>query len=156
MKTLPIRKKYKDNPYTLKLINGSYYVLFIDSLNVPRTIEISKELFDLFNEFELNDIHELNQFSRHIEHKELTDESIYNKSFEKPSSLDDVIIRKSTYEDLMNAINKLSNTQRRRIKMYYFDEMDEIEIAKIENTSHQAIHKSLVQAKEKLKDILNG
>lgn len=43
----------------------------------------------------------------------------------------------------MNAINKLSYTQRRRIKMYYFDELDLKTIATIEHTSFQMISKSI-------------
>ena len=154
MYSLPKRRKYRDNPYTLKTIDNHYYILFRDGLNIPRTIEVEKRIFDLFNQFELDDIHELNEYDRHIEHKELTEESMYNRGVATSESIDDLIIRKSTYEELMSAINLLSNTQKRRIKMYYFDEMNEYEIAKFENTSQPAIHKSIVQAKDKLKEIL--
>jgi DNA-directed RNA polymerase specialized sigma subunit len=55
----------------------------------------------------------------------------------------------------MNAINKLSSTQRRRIKMYYFDELDLKTIATIEHTSFQMISKSIKQAIKNLKKIYN-
>ena len=38
-------------------------------------------------------------------------------------SLEDEFIRKSRFEDLINAINKLSDVQKRRIKMYYFEQL---------------------------------
>lgn len=155
MNSLPKRRKYKDNPYTLKTIDNNYYILFRDGQNIPRMIEVNKDTFDIFNKFELEDLKELNEFDRHIEHKELSEESIYNRGANSTESLDDYIIRKTSYEELMNAINQLSNTQRRRVKMYYFDELDLKTIASIEHTSFQMISKSIKQAINNLKKILN-
>ena len=155
MNSLPKRRKYKDNPYTLKTIDNNYYILFRDGQNIPRMIEVNKEMFDIFNQFELDDLKELNEFDRHIEHKELSEESIFNRGVNISESLDDYIIRKTSYEELMNAINQLSSTQRRRIKMYYFDELDLKTIAAIEKTSFQMISKSIKQAIKKLKKILS-
>lgn len=42
-------------------------------------IEVSKEMFKIFNQFELDYLKELNKFDRYIEHKELSEESIYNR-----------------------------------------------------------------------------
>ncbi len=155
MNSLPKRRKYKDNPYTLKTIDNNYYILFRDGQNIPRMIEVNKEMFDIFNQFELDDLKELNEFDRHIEHKELSEESIFNRGVNISESLDDYIIRKTSYEELMNAINQLSSTQRRRVKMYYFDELDLKTIATIEKTSFQMISKSIKQAIKKLKKILS-
>lgn len=155
MNSLPKRRKYKDNPYTLKTIDNNYYILFRDGQNIPRMIEVNKDTFDIFNQFELEDLKELNEFDRHIEHKELSEESIYNRGANSVESLDDFVIRKTSYEELMNAINQLSSTQRRRVKMYYFDELDLKTIAAIEKTSFQMISKSIKQAIKKLKKILS-
>lgn len=155
MNSLPKRRKYKDNPYTLKTIDNNYFILFRDGQNIPRMIEVNKDTFDIFNQFELEDLKELNEFDRHIEHKELSEESIFNRGVNISESLDDYIIRKTSYEELMNAINQLSNTQRRRVKMYYFDELDLKTIAAIEKTSFQMISKSIKQAIKKLKKILS-
>ncbi len=155
MNSLPKRRKYKDNPYTLKTIDNNYYILFRDGQNIPRMIEVNKETFDIFNQFELDDLKELNEFDRHIEHKELSEESLYNRGANSTESLDDFVIRKTSYEELMNAINQLSSTQRRRVKMYYFDELDLKTIAAIEKTSFQMISKSIKQAIKKLKKILS-
>ena len=151
MNSLPKRRKYKDNPYTLSTIDNHYYILFRDSSNIPRIVEVKKEIYDIFNQFELDDLKELNEYDRHIEHLELTDESIYKKVINNEDGIDDLIIRNSTYDELINAINKLSNTQRRRIKMYYFDELDLKTIASIEHTSFQMISKSIKQAINNLK-----
>ena len=47
MDSLPKRRKYKDNPYTLKLIDNHYYILFRDGQNIPRTIEVTKNIYDI-------------------------------------------------------------------------------------------------------------
>ena len=154
MNSLPKKRKYKDNLYTLSTIDNHYYILFRDSSNIPRIVEVKKEIYDIFNQFELDDLKELNEYDRHIEHLELTDESIYKKVINNEDGIDDLIIRNSTYDELINAINKLSNTQRRRIKMYYFDELDLKTIASIEHTSVQMISKSIKQAINNLKKIL--
>lgn len=154
MTSLPKRRKHKDNPYTLKLVDNHYYIIFRDGLNIPRTVEVDKKLFDLFNQFELDDLHELNEYSRHIEHKELSEENIYNRISNNIEGIDDYVIRTSTYDELITAINKLSSTQRRRIKMYYFDELDLKTIATIEHTSFQMISKSIKQGIGNLKKIL--
>jgi len=154
MNSLPKKRKYKDNLYTLSTIDNHYYILFRDSSNIPRIVEVKKEIYDIFNQFELDDLKELNEYDRHIEHLELTDESIYKKVINNEDGIDDLIIRNSTYDELINAINKLSNTQRRRIKMYYFDELDLKTIASIEHTSFQMISKSIKQAINNLKKIL--
>lgn len=151
----PKRRKYRDNPYTIKTVDDHYYILFKDGGNIPRTVEVSKNIFDIFNQFELDDLKELNGFDRHIEHKELSEEIIYNRTSYNDEGIDDYIIRTSTYDELMNAINQLSPTQRRRIKMYYFDELDLKTIATIEHTSFQMISKSIKQAIKNLKKNLN-
>ncbi len=154
MDSLPKRRKYKDNPYTIKLIDNKYFICFKDSNNKIRIIEVNKEIYNAFNQFELDDLHSLNEYDRHIEHRELTEESIYNRAPINKEGIDDIIIRNSTYEELMNAINHLSATQRRRVKMYYFDDLDLKTIASIEKTSFQMISKSIKQAIKKLKKIL--
>ena len=150
----PKRRKYRDNPYTLKLVDNHYYILFRDGQNIPRTVEVPKNIYDMFNQFELDDLKELNEYARHIEHKELSEESIYNRGANSIEGIDDYVIRTSTYDELISAINKLSSTQRRRIKMYYFDELDLKTIEAIEHTSFQMISKSIKQGINNLKKLL--
>lgn len=55
MDSSPKRRRYKDNPYKLKVINKVYSI----ELN-GIDIETSKEVYDIFNESELHDIKEMN------------------------------------------------------------------------------------------------
>lgn len=48
---------------------------------------------------------------------------VYIRSKIKPMDLEDEIVKKASFEDLITSINKLPTEQKRRIKKYYFDEM---------------------------------
>lgn len=85
----PNRKKDKHNPYTLMIVEGRYYLSFKDGRGVMQNIEIEKVLYDLFNRFELEDISYLNRVSRHIEHSELTENSLNDRVFYKEESLEE-------------------------------------------------------------------
>ena len=154
MSDRPKRRKISDNPYTLQVINNTYVVIFKDNTCKNHIVEVSEDVFNAMNRFELDDLKELNEFDRHIEHSLLLDEKLYIRAKNKPLDLEDEIIRKSSFEDLKGAINMLPEIQKRRIKKYYFEEKNEYEIAEEENTTQQAINKNLHQAIKKLKEIL--
>ena len=69
-------------------------------------------------------------------------------------SLEDYVENKIMVDNLRIAIDSLTNTQKRRIKMYYFEDLTLQEIAKIEGCYIKNVHKSIEQEKEKLKEIL--
>lgn len=151
----PKRRKYKDNPYTIKYDEklNKYSVAFFDSKGIKQSIEISYELYCLFDRFELDDLSELNEYDRHIEHVEHTDESLYNKT-KKVRTIDEDVEESILNENIYKAINRLSDTQKKRIKMYYFEDMTLEEIAKIEKTTFQAISKSIKNGIDKIKQNL--
>lgn len=152
----PKRRKYKDNPYTLSYVEEKniYLVSFKDGNGIKQVIEVNEEIYKIFNSFELQDLKELNEYDRHIEHSELFENTLEMKAKDKPISVEDQIIKKATFEELQRAINSLPETQRRRLKKYYFAEKNEYEIAKEEHTTQQAVNKSLRLAIQKLKEIL--
>lgn len=152
----PKRRKYKDNPYTLKYVEEKniYIVSFKDVKGHLQNVEVSKEIYLAFDRFELEDLSEMNEYDNHIEHSEIYENNLEVRAKNKPISLEDEVIQKSTFEELKKAIDSLPNIQRRRIKKYYFEEKNEIQIAKEENATHQAVHKSLSNALIKLKEIL--
>lgn len=152
----PKRRKYKDNPYTLNYIEerNIYIVSFKDVKGHLQKIEVSEEVYKAFDRFELQDVKELNEYDRHIEHSELFENSLEKRAKDKPLSLEDEIIKKSTFDELKQAIELLSEVQKRRIKKYYFADKNEYVIAKEENTTQQAVNKTLKQAIQKLKEIL--
>lgn len=154
MENRPKRRKHKDNPYELNIIDSKYIVKFKDNKKETHYVEVNAQIYEIFDKFELRDLSELNEYDNHIEHLELYDETLERRIIHKQELIEDVIIRKVTFEKLHYAIQQLSEIEKRRIKMYYFEDKTLEEIAKIENTSHQAISKSLQNSIKKLKKLL--
>ena len=154
----PKRRKSKDNPYTLLNIeeSGIYRVSFKDGIGVVKIVEVSKEVYEAFDSFELEDKSQMNKYERYIEQSEVFENNINERVLNKPESLEDEVIRKATFEDLKSAIDKLPETQKNRIKKYYFEDLSMVEIAKQENCSKVAIKYSLECAIENLKKLLKN
>ena len=152
----PKRRKSKDNPYTLKYIETQniYIVSFKDHKGIMRDVEVSKEIFVSFDRFELDDIKELNEYDRHIEHSEIFEETLNNRIKDKIPSIEDEIIRKATFEELKLAIEQLPEIQKRRIKKYYFEDKTQQQIATEENVDIRAVQYTLNIALKNLKEIL--
>lgn len=156
MKKRPKRRSSKDNPYELKIINNQYFVEFYDSKKELQLFKINKIIFDLLNEFELDDIRQMNYYDRHIEHQKICDEALYHRSFNKGLENEAIVSANIMKENLYRAINSLSDIQKIRIQKYYFWNMTLDEIAKIEGTTHQAISKSIKLSLIKMRKLLEN
>lgn len=159
----PNRRKSKDNPYKIVFNNVEkiYIVSFKDGTNKLNEVEVSKEIFDVFNESELNDISTMHKDRKHIDYRnyddsEIIENLIFNKSKDKYKILEDDYIKEVEHQELRKVIDELSNIQKRRIKMYYFEDLTLQEIADIEGCSVKNVYKSIELAKEKLKNILKN
>ena len=152
----PKRRKHKDNPYTLEFVEekNSYRVSFRDVKGKFHRVEVNKEIYQAFDRFELDDLSELNEFDNHIEHSEVYENNLNERAMDKPLGVDEIVETMLINEELKKAINELSEVQKRRIKMYYFEDMTLEDIAKVEKTSHQAISKSIIKALAELRKIL--
>ena len=147
----PKRKKSRDNPYTLIIENGKPYVSFEDSVQVKQKIELTHELYELFSLFELEDISQLNERARHLDKQKRSEDmlKICDKSFEIDPET--AAIHKMRDELLWEAIETLSETQRRRTVLYYFYGYTMQSIAEIEGSSKVGVKYSIDLAKEKIK-----
>ena len=152
----PKRRKYRDNPYTLNYIEEKniYIVSFKDVKGHIQKVEVSEAVQKAVDRFELDDLSEMNEYDNHIEHSEIFENNLESRAKDKPILLEDIIIQKSTFEELKKAINILPEVQKRRIRKYYFDDMSELEIALEEKVSQKNVSKSLAVAKRNLKEIL--
>ena len=65
-----------------------------------------------------------------------------------------MIEEKIRNEELYKAISKLPKVQKRRLKLYYFEDLTLQKIADIEGCSVKNVYKSIELAKEKLKNLL--
>ena len=108
-------------------------------------------LCQTFDRFELEDISHLNRVSRHIEHSELTDETLNDRVFYKAERIEDIVSESIEYEQLHRAVSELPEVQRRRLKLYFFGELTYEQIAKLEGCTKRAVKFSVDIAVEKLK-----
>ena len=154
----PKRRKSKDNPYILDKIDKKkiYKVLFSNLKGIKYEIEINSEIYNALNQFELDDLKQMNEFDRHIEHLEQSEEMLYKKSIKNEKSIEEQVIQKSLYENLHSEISQLSYIQKRRIKMYFFENMTLQEIANIEHSSCRAVKYSIDIALSKLQKNLKN
>ncbi len=137
------RNKDKYNPYTIEVREEKYYVVFKDSNNVLQEISITKEIYDAFDKFELEDISQIHKIRKHIEHNEVYEETLYQRSAIDSLSVEDEVSTKIINEELKSAINELNEIQKRRIIKYYFCDKTYEDIAKEENCSKVAVKYSI-------------
>ena len=112
----PKRRKDKYNPYTLYTKAGRYYISFVDVNNNFQEIAVSQKVFESFNRFELEDISQMNEYDRHLEHSEVNENTLYQKSVSSEQPLEEYFDKAQDSENLHMAINKLPNVQKRRLK----------------------------------------
>lgn len=153
MEKRPKRRKSKDNPYTIgfdkdKLV---YIVSFKDNKNILNVIEISKQVYQEFDKFELEDLSILNEYDNHIEHSEMYESTLNKRSINKAISLEEMVERKLVLNELQKNLSELPDIQQRRIKKYYFENKTFQEIAKEENCTKRAVKFSVDIAVEKMR-----
>lgn len=150
----PKRRKDKYNPYTLTEKEDKHFLSFWDGQGVWQEFQITRELFEAMNRFELDDLSILNEWDRHYEHSELTEGSLYDRAAMLPESVEETVFRNLRYEALYKAMEQLPETQRRRLVLYYFKGLTYAQIADKEGCTFQAVGKSITAAEKRLKKIL--
>lgn len=150
----PKRRKDKFNPYTICEKDGKYYLSFRDGQGIFQKLEIDKVLYDTFNHFELDDLSHLNVVDRHLEHSEIWENTLNERAFYQPESVEDIVFRNIQIEDLHRAIWMLPDTQRRRLILYYFKGMTYEQIAKVEGCTKMPVKRSIDGAISHLRKFL--
>lgn len=156
----PKRRKSKDNPYELisytDTENKKYIIAFTDSNSQYRQIEVSEEIFNAFDRFELDDLKIMNEYDRHIEHSVLYEETIIKRMLKKVLLLEEQVEVHLRNEKLEQVIKLLSPKEQRRIVLFFYYGMKEEKIAKLEGCSQQAISKSILRSLKKIKKFLKN
>ena len=147
----PKRRKDKYNPYSICERNGCYYIEFLDGEHKKHEFEISRELYEAFDEFELRDISYLHQWDKYIEHSELWEHALNGRAIQKLESIEDVVRETMLVERLHRAMQKLPEIQKRRLILYFFDGMTYERIATLEGCTKMPVKRSIDTALEKLK-----
>ena len=147
----PKRRKDKYNPYTLTEKEDKHYLSFRDGQGVLRELQITKELFEALNRFELDDLSILNEWDRHIEHFEQSEQALNRRAFFKAESVEETVLRNMEYERLHRAISELPEKQRRRLTLYYFKGLTYEQIAEMEGCTIMPVKRSIDSALKKIK-----
>ena len=111
----PMRRKDKDNPYSIFTNEGKYFVMFKDSTGNMVTTEISEEVYSLFDRFELEDLAHMNEMERHGTLFELSEQAIFHNVESDFIPVDVAVSEHIEYHALRKAIAELPEVQRRRI-----------------------------------------
>ena len=90
---------------------------------------------------------------RHLNYTELTEDELQQRVFDVPKSLEEEIYTKFRNEQLHKAIEKLPETQRRRLVLYYFKNYTLEQIANLENSSFQTVARTINKAITNLKNL---
>ncbi len=77
--------------------------------------------------------------SRHIEHSDMTGETLNDRVFYKAEWIEDIVSESIEYEQLHRAVSELYEVQRHRLKLYFFGELTYEQIAKLEGCKYQAV-----------------
>lgn len=149
------RRKIKGNPYSISYSeeNDTYSLSFIRN-HKKEEIIISKMLYEEFNKFELDDKSYMNKYDRHIEHSELTENSLNARMSNEKLYTEDIVLQKIQNENLHIAISKLPKIQRNRLINYYFYDISKKDMSLNENCSIRAIQYSIDIALKNLKKFL--
>ncbi len=157
MGTRPKRRKSKDNPYTLYSDESSnkYSVSFKDSRGKLLDVEISIEVYNAFNEFELHDLSQMNKDDLHRDYRIMdnTEESeiiIFHSLMNNTSSIEEIAEQNIINERLKKYIDELPEIQKRRLKKYYYEDKSFEQIAREEKCTKRAVKFSVDIALEKI------
>lgn len=152
----PKRRRHKDNQNHLYSIGKGtadphFYVAFIDVHGIQRDVEISEDLFNLFDEFELEDLSFLNECNNHHERNDLIEPTITRRATIHNETMEERVERLSEYSELHKAIKTLPRLQKRRLLLLYFNDLTFKKIGKMEGCNYQAIQNSLDKALSNLR-----
>ena len=131
-----------------------FYVSFKDGEGYAHSIEISEALFHAFNDFELDDLSHMNEADRHYEKSELTEETLNRRALRPNPALEDIAGRRLESQRLHKAISALTETQQRRVFLYFWEELTYEQIAQVEGCTVMPVKRSIDAALKKLKEIL--
>jgi len=147
--------KFKVDSYVLEYDeeHNKYYISFEDSIGNECEMEIDEGLFNVYKDSKKKEIKLKNEKSRHLEHSEQTDNSIYVKAFYKPKSVEDEVIDNINGKILKEARKELTETQNKRIELHIIQKKSLRDLAKIENVRKKQIEKSINLGLKKIRKI---
>ncbi len=150
---------FMDKVYTLRTeVRGdgktAYFISFTDGQGEFYDLEVSEPFFMEFRQMERKNRNLQQSDWRHQEHSDLWDETLYNRAFRVPKSVEELIFDVEQRELLNKAIAALPEIQRRRFLLYHEYDLNYRQIGEMEHCRPQSIRHSVIQAREKIKAVI--
>ena len=147
---------FMDKVYTLRTEVHSeggtaYFISFTDGQGEFYDLEVSEPFFIEFRQMERKNRNLQQSDWRHQEASDLWDETLYNRAFRVPKSVEELIFDAEQRELLNKAIAALPTTQRRRFLLYHEYNFNYRQISEMEHCRPQSIRHSVIRAREKIK-----
>ena len=128
-----------------------YFISFTDGQGEFYDLEVSEPFFVEFRQMERKNRNLQQSNWRHQEASDVWDETLYNRAFRVPKSVEELIFDAEQQELLTKAIAALPEIQRRRFLLYHEYDFNYRQIAEIEHCRPQSIRHSVIRAREKIK-----
>ena len=147
---------FMDKVYTLRTEVHSeggtaYFISFTDGQGEFYDLEVSEPFFMEFRQMERKNRNLQQSDWRHQEASDLWDETLYNRAFRVPKSVEELIFDAEQRELLNKAIAALPTTQRRRFLLYHEYNFNYRQIGEMEHCRPQSTRHSVIRAREKIK-----
>lgn len=116
-------------------------------------VEVSTSVKELLEQSDRQIRSQRRQDRRYLDFTPLTDEVLEISLLGAYEDTADLLERMESNARLHKAIGKLTEVQRRRLSLYYFEGLTYSQIAKLEGVSHRAVIYSIEQALKQLKTL---
>ncbi|MFQ9985880.1 MAG: RNA polymerase sigma factor [Lachnospiraceae bacterium] len=131
-----------------------YFISFKDGQGISHELNVTYDFYMAFRRLELDNRKLENWDWRHREFSEVSDETLNRRALRLPKDVDEFIIEAEQAELLRKAIASLPNIQRRRFLLYHEYDLNYYQIGAMEHCTPQAVRRSVVIAKAKIKETL--
>ena len=147
---------FMDKVYTLRTEvrsdgKTSYFISFTDGQGEFYDLEVSEAFYIEFRQMERKNRNLQQSNWRHQEASDLWDETLYNRAFRVPKSVEELIFDAEQRELINKAIAALPEIQRRRFLLYHEYDFNYRQIGEMEHCRPQSIRHSVLRAREKIR-----
>ena len=124
-----------------------------DAIGETEYTYVTKEVYEALTETFRKEAHAQQMRDlRHISKEGYTEGATEELVFDSAESLEDMVIRQMELETLQKAMQSLTDAQKERLHLYFFEGLSTREIAQKQQTNQNAVWKSIQSSVKKLKN----
>lgn len=124
-----------------------------DAIGETEYTYVTREVYEALTETFRKEAHAQQMRDlRHISKECYTEGATEELAFDSTESLEDMVIRQIELETLQKAMQSLTDAQKERLHLYFFEGLSTREIAQKQQTNQNAVWKSIQSSVKKLKN----